>query len=180
MSRDRSDWLLAQLPGGMLDDEFLVRFLRIFQDGGQTYLDQIDTLEHIFDPAVTPTPMIRILGEWIGLDYLDAELPDDVQRRLVRKYGALIAWRGTRKGMADLLEAITGSPAEVTDFGGVFAADDPRDDFRSHVAITVADSGWATDDDLLRIVQRELPATVTFELRRGDRTLWPLISEGAA
>ena len=32
----RDDWLIHQLPVGMVEDEFLVRFLSIFQEVGDT------------------------------------------------------------------------------------------------------------------------------------------------
>ena len=38
---------------------------------------------------------------------------------------------------------------------------------------SVESSGWATEDDLVRIVRSELPAGVTFELRIGGRLRWP-------
>lgn len=181
MSR-HPDWLLNQLPAGMHDDDFLMRYLRIFQDMGDTFLDTIDGLDHTFDPSVTPTPMVRVLGSWIGLEYLDEELPDEVQRNLVREYSTLVAWRGTRYGLERLLAAITGEGVVVRDDAAAYfvpqptinAWEPPPAGMRSHVIVAVPDGGWASDDDLLRIVQRELPATVTFELRRGPRSLWPL------
>jgi len=182
------EWLINQLPGGMHEDDFLVRFLHIFQDMGNTYLDTIDNLEHSFDAAVTPTPMVRVLGSWIGLEYLDEELPDEVQRNLVREYSALVAWRGTRYGLERLLAAITGEGVLVRDDAAAYPVPQPTVNewepapagLRSHVTVAVPEGGWASDDDLLRIVQRELPATVTFELRRGARTLWPLTEDRVA
>lgn len=182
MSGRSPQWLINQLPGGMHEDDFLIRYLQIFQDMGNSYLDSIDNLEHVFDPAVTPTSMVRVLGSWIGLEYLDEELPDEVQRNLVREYSTLVAWRGTRHGLERLLTAITGEGVLVRDDAAAYPVSPPAANewepapagMRSHVTVAVPEGGWASDDDLLRIVQRELPATVTFELRRGPRTLWPL------
>ena len=176
------DWLLNQLPGGLHDDDFLMRYLRIFQDMGDTFLDTLDGLELAFDASVPPTSMVRVLGSWIGLEYLDEELPDEVQRSLVREYSTLVAWRGTRYGLERLLAAITGAGVIVRDDAAAYFVPQPAINewepapagIRSHVFVAVPEGGWASDDDLLRIVQRELPATVTFEMRRGPRTLWPL------
>ncbi len=188
MSGRNPQWLVNQLPGGMHEDDFLMRFLRIFQDMGDSYLDTIDNLEYAFDPSVTPTSMVRVLGSWIGLEYLDEELPDEVQRNLVREYSSLVAWRGTQHGLERLLTAITGEGVVVRDDAAAYPVPPPAANewepapagIRSHVTVAVPDGGWASDDDLLRIVQRELPATVTFDLHRGPRTLWPISESRAA
>jgi phage tail-like protein len=175
----RSDWLSHQLPVGMLDDEFLVRFLGIFQDVADTVVHQIDTLPHMFDPTVAPETMVRAMGHWIGIDWVDSSLPDPLQRRIVREYSSLIKWRGTKRGMRQLLEVISGERAIVTDSGGVYAEGDaPRD--AAHVRLEVRSSGWATESDLLRIVRSEVPASVTFELVVDGRTIWPTQPSGGA
>ena len=50
---------------------------RIFQDVADTVLHQVDTLPHMFDPTVAPDAMVRALGQWIGIDWIDPSLPDD-------------------------------------------------------------------------------------------------------
>lgn len=168
----RADWLLHQLPVGMVEDDFLSRYLRIFQSVADTELHQIDTLRHMFDPAVAPDGMVRLMGSWIGVDWIDPSLPDDLQRRIVREYASLLQWRGTQRGMLQLLELISGEPAEVTDSGGVYAEGEAPVS-NPHVILRVASSGWATEPDLLRIVRAELPASVTFELYVGAHRIWP-------
>jgi len=168
----RADWLVHQLPMGMVDDDFLVRFLRIFQDVSDTVLHQVDTMVHLFDPAVAPDAMVRTMGAWLGFDFVDSSLPDHLQRRIVREYSSLIQWRGTRRGLQHLLELISDAPATVEDSGGVYLeGESPRTP--PHVRLAVDSVGWATEADLLRIVRSELPASVTFELTVGDRLVWP-------
>ncbi len=191
MSGRNPDWLLDQLPRGMHDDDFMMRYLRIFQQMGDTYLETIDSLDHVFDPSVAPTPMIRVLGSWIGLEYLDAELPDEVQRTLTREYSRLVAWRGTAHGLRLLLSAVVGPGVTVRDDAAAFYVPTPTENeweetppgLRSHVVIQMpaapANGHWASNADILRIVQMELPATVTFELRRGPDRLWPTMEENA-
>ena len=55
----RDDWLVHQLPVGMVEDEFLVRFLSIFQDVATTVMSQIDNLPHMFDATVAPPAQQR-------------------------------------------------------------------------------------------------------------------------
>jgi phage tail-like protein len=173
----RDDWLIHQLPVGMVDDEFLVRFLSIFQNLSDTVLDQVDALPHNFDPAVAPDGMVRLMGRWIGLDWIDPSLADETQRRTVQEYSQLLKWRGTRRGMEQLLEIITGAPATVRDSGGVFhEGEAPAAE--PHVRLEVESTGWAQEADLIRIVKAELPASVTFELLVAGRTIWPPAPSG--
>jgi phage tail-like protein len=168
----RDDWLIHQLPMGMVEDEFLVRFLSIFQDVADTVVSQIDSLPHVFDATVAPPAMVRTLGRWIGLDWVDPSLPDALQRRIVREYFSLLRWRGTKRGMRQLLELISEQPASVEETGGIFQEGESPADI-GHVMLKVRSTGWATEADLLRIVRSELPASVTFELYVADRRIWP-------
>jgi phage tail-like protein len=168
----RDDWLIHQLPVGMVEDPFLVRFLAIFQDVADTLMAQIDNLPHMFDATVAPPAMVRALGHWIGLDWVDPSLPDALQRRIVREYFSLLRWRGTKRGMRQLLELISEAPATVEETGGIFQEGQSPGGL-GHVVLRVRSTGWATEADLLRIVRGELPASVTFELFVGDRRIWP-------
>lgn len=168
----RGDWLLQQLPVSLVEDDFLARFLMIFQTIADTELHLIDGLHHQFDPAVAPDAMVRQMGAWIGIDWIDSSLPDEQQRDMVRGYSNIVQWRGTRRGIKLLLEVVTGGGASVLDSGGVYAEGEaPAND--PFVVLKVEQLGWATEDDLLRIVRTELPANVLFELHAGDRQIWP-------
>jgi phage tail-like protein len=168
----RDDWLVHQLPVGMVEDEFLVRFVSIFQTVADTVVGQIDNLPHMFDPTVAPPTMVRTLGRWIGLDWIDPSLPDALQRRIVREYFSLLRWRGTKRGMRELLELISEAPAIVEETGGMFQEGQSPADI-GHVVLRVRSTGWATEPDLLRIVKAELPASVTFEVFVAERRIWP-------
>jgi phage tail-like protein len=173
----RPDWLIHQLPVGMAEDEFLVRFLSIFQEIVNTVLHQVDTLPHVFDPSVAPDGMVRFMGRWLACNWVDSSLPDATQRDIVRRYSQLLQWRGTRRGLQQLLELISGEPAVVTDSGGVFLEDESTG-APPHVRLEVASTGWAHEDDLLDIVRAELPASLTFELVVAGRTVWPPVDDG--
>ena len=159
----RDDWLLAQLPVGMTEDDFLARFVSMFQQISSSVLHHVDNLGHLGDVAVTPDPMVRAIGNWFGLDWVDSSLPDELQRQLVRQYANGLIWRGTRAGLQALLQAVTGAAVTIHDSGGVYPQGEAPGNL-PHVVIEATASPWATDDDLLRIVRLELPATVTFEL----------------
>lgn len=170
---NRGAWLVDQLPLAMLDDDFLVRFLGIFQEVADTFMLEVDNVEHVVDTTVAPDRMVRALGAWIGVPPIDPSLPDEVQRRIVREHGHFLQWRGTALGLRRLLEMVTGDAAEVVDSGGVYAEGEAPEN-EHHVRITVTSSGWTTEDDLLDLVRSELPAAVSFELAVGERTIWPV------
>jgi phage tail-like protein len=174
----RDDWLLQQLPVGMSEHDFLRRFLMIFQSISDSVLEQIDVLEHAFDPTVAPDRMVREMGRWLGVDWIDSSLPDEVQRRVVLDYSEVLPWRGTARGLAALLRIMSGvEEVRVDDSGGVYAEGEaPRQ--APHVDLEMADAGWADPDDIVRIVRSELPAVVTFRLVVDGRQVWPESGSG--
>src|SRR5687768_9136780 len=98
--RRREDWLLAQLPLAMTNEDFFSRFVGIFQELSNSFLDNADNIEHIVDPRVAPLPVVPWLGSWIGVEAIDRSLPDALQRRIVRQSAKILAWRGTMRGLA--------------------------------------------------------------------------------
>lgn len=175
----RDDWLVHQLPVGMAEDDFLYRFVSIFQRVADTVVTQIDTLPHMFDPAVAPEPMVQTMARWLGVNWLDSSLDGRLQREIVRNYSELIQWRGTKRGLTQLLELLSGGPATVRDSGGVYPeGESPA--APAHVRIDVESAGWNTVGDLIRIVREELPASVTFDLWVGGERAWPTAEALAA
>jgi phage tail-like protein len=168
----RDDWLLHQLPVGMAEDDFLFRFVSIFQRMADTVVHQVDTLPHMFDPTVAPEPMVQAMAQWLGVDWLDSSLDGRLQRRIVLSYAQMIQWRGTKRGVQQLLELLSGAPATVRDSGGVFAeGESPA--AAPHVRLDMESAGWNSVADLIRIIRDELPATVTFDLWIAGDRVWP-------
>jgi phage tail-like protein len=169
----RDDWLLHQLPVGMAEDDFLFRFVSIFQRMSDTVVHQIDTLPHMFDPTVAPEPMVQTMANWLGVDWLDSSLDGRLQREIVLGYAQMIQWRGTKRGIQQLLELLSGGPATVRDSGGVFAeGESPA--APPHVRLDIDAPGWNSVADLVRIIRDELPATVTFDLWIAGARAWPV------
>jgi phage tail-like protein len=168
----RNDWLIGQLPMGMLDDDFFIRFTSMFQELATTLLDGVDNIPNVVDVTVAPAPMVRWLGSWIGVDNIDSSLPVDLQRRIVRESAQILSWRGTRRGLVQFLELVTGGHVEVSDSGGIFVAGEAGHR-PPHVWMRVESTGWIREDDFVALVIDELPANVTFELYVRGRQLWP-------
>ncbi len=170
----RAEWMLSQLPMGMLDDPLFVRFVSIFQDVATSYLEGADNIEHLVDPTVAPVPALSWLASWFGVTWIEPSLPAELQRRLVRECGRALEWRGTRRGLEVVLQAVTAGPVSVTESGGVRRAGErgaPAPE--PAVRIEVASTGWMSDEDFIELVSDEVPANVHIEIVVAGRTLWP-------
>jgi len=169
----RADWLVGQLPTGMLDDDFFVRFVSLFQDLATSLLDGVDNVPNLVDPSIAPLPVVRWLGSWIGVGFIDPSLPDALQRHLVRTSSRVLTWRGTKRGLADFLEAVTSGPVEIDESGAILHEGEAgeRDPW---VRVRVESTGWLSEEDFTALVGDEIPADVSYELSVGDRRIWPM------
>jgi phage tail-like protein len=173
--RRRSDWLVGQLPVGMLDSDFFLRFASIFQEQSGTYLDAIDSLPNIIDPAVAPPSMVRFLAGWLALPPLRPSMDELDQRRTVMEMAEIRRWRGTKRGLTDLLALLTGGEVDISDRSGVFRAGTGGEHLPL-VTIRVNSTGWLSEHDLIEVVLDEVPAHASMELFVGERKIWPMAS----
>ena len=173
MNARPSDWLLRQLPHGMLAEEFFVRFVSIFQEQAGTLLQHADNLPYLADIDLAPTQMVQEMARWLGLPGIDASYPPDTQRRILRTAAQTLQWRGTVAGLTRLLELYSGGLARVTDSGGVFAEGEAPDDV-AWVVLEVESTGPLGEGDFLALVLDEVPAHVLVEVRVGGQRIWPV------
>jgi phage tail-like protein len=158
-------WLVGQLPMGMREDDFFVRFATIFERVAETVRAGADAVEHVADPACTPLPMLAYLGTWMGVDLVDPRLEPEAQREIVRTLGSTLTRRGTAAGLAELLEGLTGSTVRVVDPGAVIADDVVP---ATHpVEIHLQSCGHLRPQEIEAIIRDEVPAHVAIDI------LWP-------
>ena len=170
----RKDWMLGQLPMGMLDDDLFVRFVSIFQEVATSLVEGADNIANVVDPTVAPVPALSWLASWIGVNWIEPSLPEDVQRRLVRESGRALAWRGTRNGLEVLLRAVTGEDVAITESGSVRHGVDPGTPAPDPtVRVAVRSTGWMSEDDFVELVTDEVPANVRCEILVDGREIWP-------
>jgi phage tail-like protein len=163
--------MLHQLPVGMLDSHFFVRFVSLFQELGDGLLADADNVDNVVDLTVAPDAMVRWLGSWIGVDGIDPALPDELQRRIVASGARTLAWRGTADGLRRFLELVSDGPARVVDGGGVWRDGEAPAD-TAWVRLEVESTGWLTEPDFVELVRDEVPAHVRVELTVGGRSVW--------
>jgi phage tail-like protein len=172
MTARHEDWMLNQLPAGMLSEDFFVRFVRIFQAQAGTLLAHADNLPYLADRRITPPAMVRWMGEWLGLAGIDASFSEELQRQILATAGATLQWRGTTEGLRHLLELHSGGPVTVNEGGGVFEAGTAPDG-PAWVVMEVQSTGLLEEADFLQLVLDEVPAHVHAEIWIGARRAWP-------
>ncbi|WP_420114782.1 phage tail protein [Pseudactinotalea sp.] len=166
------DWLVNQLPAGMVADDFFVRLVRIFQTQAQTLLSHADTLPHLADPRIAPIEMVRYMARWLGTDSIDDSYGETAERAVLSMVAATLPWRGTRYALTRLLELYSGGPARITDGGGVFEEGRAPGDV-AWVRLEVTSSGPLPIEDFVALVLDEVPAHVRTEIVVGGARVWP-------
>lgn len=105
---------LRYLPELYDQDEFMGRFLMLFESFWSPIDTQIDSIPNYFDPRLTPARFLPWLASWLDLE-LDESWPEEGIRQLIRWAIALHRSRGTRWGLLKYLELYTGQIAEIVE-----------------------------------------------------------------
>lgn len=159
-------WMLDQLPNHLRSDALFCRFVGLFGAVAERTFDHADALPFLADPAITPLAMVQHLTGWMGAEAADRSVPSHRQRERLARLGELIAWRGTRRGLIDLLGVVTGGEVEVEDEGGVFAIGEApvaRHDVES-VTVRLTTAGDVPLAHLVDLITDEIPVNCTLEL----------------
>jgi phage tail-like protein len=164
-----SGWLVEQLPRVLAQDRFTRRFVSVFEETFDHVRTQIDSLEYYVDVDTAPPEFVRWLGAWLDVS-VDASIPEERQRAIVRDAGRLFARRGTAEGMRGLLEVVTGAEVRVVDGGGTWRQGEAPPN-PGRLLVRLAGAGGVPEDQLYRMIAAEVPIGVSFELRLGDRSI---------
>jgi phage tail-like protein len=169
--RAAGGWLVAQLPAAMRRDQVIGGFVRAFEEIGDSVRDQVNDVEYELDVNLASPEMLSYLASWLGvaIDAAMAASDDpvvrDVQRRLIRAVGQALVWRGTRRGLETLLEALTDSRVDVRDPGGVFGPGDQVPPGGDTILVEMDDPGLLNRQQILAFLAEELPVGVLVDLR---------------
>lgn len=109
--RDQSTWL-QYLPAIYSDDEFLGRYLLIFESMLSPITWIVDNFDLYLSPEIAPQAWLQWMASWFDLLLLP-ELPDERQREILRQVGWLFLRRGTPAGLQRLLQLYFGVTPEI-------------------------------------------------------------------
>ncbi|MCB2179895.1 hypothetical protein KQH54_02105 [bacterium] len=105
---------LRYLPEIYDGDDFMSRFLMLFESFWNPINTQINQVEHYFDPQLTPETFIPWLASWVGLP-IDDFLPLNRVRNLLNHALEIFQLRGTVKALQIFLEIFTESHVFITE-----------------------------------------------------------------
>lgn len=103
---------LRHLPALYDSDDFMRRYVMLFESFWKPIETQIDHLPYYFDCQMTPTDFLPVLAWWLSLD-LDDRWSEEQQRTLVCMIIKLYRKRGTLWGLSKFLEIYTGSQPQI-------------------------------------------------------------------
>lgn len=109
--RDQSTWM-QYLPEVYQQDEYVGRFLLIFESMFAPLVWIVDNFDLYLDPEIAPSAWLRWMAGWFDLLLLE-ELPIDQQRRIMDQLGWLFMRRGTPAGLTRMLELYFGVTPEI-------------------------------------------------------------------
>ena len=99
------------LPAFYGESDFLRRFLCIFEQAFQPYIDTIENLWAYLDPLTAPEALLPFLAHWVAWK-MEPDWDIEMQRRLIRNAMELYRWHGTRYGLRFYLHLYTGLPLD--------------------------------------------------------------------
>ena len=105
---------LNHLPALYEQDEFMGRFLMLFESFWRPISQQIAAVHNYLDPGLTPPNFLPWLAGWFDMS-LDDQWDEDQQRELIKSLIWLFRRRGTRAALQRTLEILTREPVEIVE-----------------------------------------------------------------
>jgi phage tail-like protein len=106
---------LKYLPAIYADlDEFMGRFVILFESFWAPIQDQVANIHYYLDPKLMPAGLLPWMSGWSGLQ-LNEQWPEERRRQLVRSAVQLFRRRGTARGLRQFLEIFTGVTPRIVE-----------------------------------------------------------------
>ena len=94
---------------------FTKRFLSIFTEIYCELEEKIDVSAELYDPAQCPEEFIEWLGEWVSAEKM-LLFPDDKKREYLLAVPRLSIYRGTLRGLKEMLELYCGAKVFIVEY----------------------------------------------------------------
>lgn len=130
------------LPVIFHENDFLSRFLQIFETMWEPLEQRQDFIHMYFSPRTCPASWLPWLASWFGLE-LSEYLPESRARLLLAEATEMFRQRGTMYGMSRLIELSTGIRPQITE--------DPSEPNVFRFSISLANN---TDPDVVATIRR--------------------------
>ena len=151
---DASTWM-TYLPEIYQQDEFIGRFLLIFESMFAPIVWTVDNFDLYLTPDIAPYEWLSWMAGWFDLLLLE-ELPIERQRQLMEQIGWLFLRRGTRAGLERLLEIYFGISPEIIE----------TDPCHFVVVLPLSESETGMSREVaLRLIESQRPAFASFDLQ---------------
>jgi phage tail-like protein len=99
------------LPAIYQEEDFVSRFLKIFEQAFEPSVQTLDALWAHLDPLTAPEALLPFLASWVAWP-MDSRWNTTRQRYLIRQAVELYRWRGTRRGLRLYLHLYTDLPLD--------------------------------------------------------------------
>ena len=154
---------LKYLPAIYSADDFMGRFLLIFESILSPIDRTVGNLHYYFDAQMTPPEVLPWLASWLGLA-LDERWPEEQRRALILAAVELYQWRGTRRGLSEFVRLYTGLTPEIIETGVGRRGSTQADAFRFVVRLRVPDPAQVDRAMVESIIEAEKPAHTGYTL----------------
>ncbi|GAB2786205.1 phage tail protein [Streptomyces daliensis] len=173
----------ALLPALYAEDDFAQRFTGGLDTLLAPVFSTLDNLPAYFDPRLAPEDFLTWVASWVGIRAEGPERPDGsavagggvgpsgraggLSREAVAHAVELHRWRGTRRGLVELLRLSLGVETEIEDGGGVSWSSETRSELPPAPATDVlvrvrAPDGGGVDEARVRaLVEAVCPVHLT-------------------
>lgn len=146
---------LKHLPIIFQDNEFLGRFLLIFEALWEPLEQRQDHVALYFDPQTSPASFLPWLAGWLHLT-LNPHWPEERRRQLLDEAMDLYRWRGTPYGLTRMLEVCTGLSVTIRE--------PPGEPFVFRVAVSNPTGARVQRELIEELVSTHKPAHVGYVL----------------
>ncbi len=107
--------LLNYLPAMYAGDDFMGRFLCIFEDTLKPLMQMVDNFHYYFHPLTCPPEMLSWMATWVSL-VLDENWSLEQRRRLIHSASELYSRRGTRRGLIEYIKLYTSVEPDISEY----------------------------------------------------------------